>query len=134
MTQAGSVRPQLTTGPITGSRKSYVDGPDGLRVPVRRIGLTTGEHLDVYDTSGPYTDDSATVDLDAGLPALRADWIAAREPVNGAVTQLAYARKGIVTREMQFVAIREGVDADLVRSEGARGRAVIPANCRRPEA
>ena len=134
MTQAGSVRPQLTTGPITGSRKSYVDGPDGLRVPVRRIGLTTGEHLDVYDTSGPYTDDSATVDLDAGLPALRADWIAAREPVNGAVTQLAYARKGIVTPEMQFVAIREGVDADLVRSEVARGRAVIPANCRHPEA
>ncbi|GAY09017.1 phosphomethylpyrimidine synthase ThiC [Pseudonocardia sp. N23] len=134
MTQDSSVRPQVTTGPITGSRKSYVDGPDGLRVPVRRIGLTSGEHLDVYDTSGPYTDDTASVDLDAGLPALRADWIAAREPVDGAVTQLAYARKGIVTPEMRFVAIREGVDVELVRSEVARGRAVIPANRCHPEA
>ncbi|MGD9990919.1 phosphomethylpyrimidine synthase ThiC [Pseudonocardia sp.] len=133
MTQDSSVRPQVTTGPITGSRKSYVDGPDGLRVPVRRIGLTNGEHLDVYDTSGPYTDETATVDLDAGLPALRADWVADREPLDGAVTQLAYARKGVVTPEMRFVAIREGVDVELVRSEVARGRAVIPANRRHPE-
>ncbi|ODU01100.1 MAG: phosphomethylpyrimidine synthase [Pseudonocardia sp. SCN 72-86] len=134
MTQDSSVRPQVTTGPITGSRKSYVDGPDGLRVPVRRIGLTNGEHLDVYDTSGPYTDETATVDLDAGLPALRAGWVADREPVDGAVTQLAYARKGIVTPEMRFVAIREGVDVELVRSEVARGRAVIPASRCHPEA
>ncbi|RTL64748.1 MAG: phosphomethylpyrimidine synthase ThiC [Pseudonocardiaceae bacterium] len=133
MTQDSSVRPQVTIGPITGSRKSYVDGPDGLRVPVRRIGLTNGEHLDVYDTSGPYTDETAAVDLDAGLPSLRADWVAAREPVDGSVTQLAYARKGIVTPEMRFVAIREGVDVELVRSEVARGRAVIPANRCHPE-
>jgi phosphomethylpyrimidine synthase len=130
---SSAVRPQVTTGPIAGSRKAYVDGPDGLRVPVRRIGLTNGEHHDVYDTSGPYTDDDATIDLHAGLPALRASGVADREPVNGAVTQLAYARQGIVTPEMRYIAIREGVDVELVRSEVARGRAVIPANRCHPE-
>jgi phosphomethylpyrimidine synthase len=129
-----SVAPQVTTGPIRGSHKAYVDGPDGLRVPVRRIELSTGEHHDVYDTSGPYTDENATIDVRAGLPALRAPWIAAREPVAGAATQLAWAKAGVVTPEMRFVAVREGVDAELVRSEVARGRAVIPANRNHPEA
>ncbi|MBP2366783.1 phosphomethylpyrimidine synthase ThiC [Pseudonocardia parietis] len=129
-----TVEPQVTTGPIRGSRKVYIEGPDDLRVPVRRVELSNGEHHDVYDTSGPYTDDSATIDLRAGLPALRASWVAEREPVNGAVTQLAYARAGIVTREMRYIAIREGVDVELVRSEVARGRAVIPANRNHPEA
>jgi phosphomethylpyrimidine synthase len=129
-----SVTPTVTTGPIRGSQKAYLDGPGGMRVPVRRIALSTGEHHDVYDTSGPYTDATATVDVRAGLPALRAPWIAAREPVDGAATQLAWARAGVVTPEMRFAAIREGVDAELVRSEVARGRAVIPANRRHPEA
>ncbi|MBW0088604.1 phosphomethylpyrimidine synthase ThiC [Pseudonocardia sp. KRD-184] len=129
-----TVEPQVTTGPIRGSHKVYIEGPDGLRVPVRRVELSNGEHHDVYDTSGPYTDDSATIDLRAGLPALRAPWVAEREPVNGAVTQLAYARAGTVTREMRYIAIREGVDVELVRSEVARGRAVIPANRNHPEA
>ena len=129
-----TVQPQVTTGPIRGSHKVYIEGPDGLRVPVRRVELSNGEHHDVYDTSGPYTDASATIDLRAGLPALRAPWVAEREPVDGAVTQLAYARAGVVTREMRFIAIREGVDVELVRSEVARGRAVIPANRNHPEA
>jgi phosphomethylpyrimidine synthase len=129
-----SVTPTVTTGPIRGSQKAYLDGPGGMRVPVRRIALSTGEHHDVYDTSGPYTDATATVDVRAGLPALRAPWIAAREPVDGAATQLAWARAGVITPEMRFAAIREGVDAELVRSEVARGRAVIPANRRHPEA
>jgi phosphomethylpyrimidine synthase len=124
-----AVAPSVTTGPIRGSHKAYLEGPDGLRVPVRRIELSTGEHHDVYDTSGPYTDDTATIDLAAGLPALRAPWIAAREPG----TQLSYARAGVITPEMRFAAIREGVDAELVRAEVARGRAVIPANRRHPE-
>jgi phosphomethylpyrimidine synthase len=127
------VRPSVTTGPIQGSRKAHLEGPDGIRVPVRRVELTNGEHHDVYDTSGPYTDDAAQVDVRAGLPALRERWIAAREPVDGAVTQLAYARAGVVTPEMRFIAIREGVDVELVRSEVARGRAVIPVNRRHPE-
>jgi phosphomethylpyrimidine synthase len=127
------VRPNVTTGPIQGSAKAYLEGPDGIRVPVRRVHLTNGEHHDLYDTSGPYTDDTANIDVRAGLPALRAPWIAAREPVGGAVTQVAYAKAGIATPEMRFIAIREGVDVELVRSEVARGRAVIPANRRHPE-
>jgi len=129
-----SVQPQVTTGPIQGSRKVYLEGVDEIRVPVRRVGLTNGEHHDVYDTSGPYTDAAAVIDLRAGLPALRAPWIAEREPIGGAVSQLAYARAGIITSEMRFIAIREGVDVELVRSEVARGRAVIPVNRRHPEA
>ncbi|MHA6785596.1 phosphomethylpyrimidine synthase ThiC [Pseudonocardia saturnea] len=116
---------QVTTGPIRGSHKHHIEGPDGLRVPVRRVQLSNGEHHDVYDTSGPYTDDAATIDLDAGLPPCG-------EP-RGEGTQLEAARAGTITREMRFVAIREGVDAELVRSEVARGRAVIPLNRNHPE-
>jgi phosphomethylpyrimidine synthase len=127
-----SVRPSVTTGPITGSRKVYRD-VDGVRVPFRRVDLTNGEHLELYDTSGPYTDDNATIDVHSGLNRLRADWIAEREPVNGAVSQLAYAKAGIITKEMRFVAAREGVDPEFVRNEVAIGRAVIPVNRRHPE-
>ena len=125
-----SVRPSVTTGPITGSTKVYRD-TDGLPVPVRRVGLTNGEHVDLYDTSGPYTDPAATIDVHNGLPRLRADW--GLEPVNGAVTQLAYAKAGIITKEMRFCAAREGVDPEFVRQEVAIGRAVIPLNRNHPE-
>ncbi|MFP5019545.1 phosphomethylpyrimidine synthase ThiC [Pseudonocardia phyllosphaerae] len=122
-------RPQVTTGPIQGSAKAYVEGPGDLRVPVRRIALSNGEHHDVYDTSGPYTDDHAVTDVHAGLPPLRAAWVDGREPG----TQLSYARAGLVTEEMRYIAIREQCDVELVRSEVARGRAVIPANVNHPE-
>jgi phosphomethylpyrimidine synthase len=128
-----SVRPNITTGPITGSHKVYLDGGDGLRIPVRRVELTNGEHFDLYDTSGPYTEDDASIDIHSGLPKLRAEWIGAREPVGGAVTQLAYAKAGTITPEMRFIAARECVDPEFVRAEVARGRAVIPANRRHPE-
>ncbi|WP_168701733.1 phosphomethylpyrimidine synthase ThiC [Gordonia paraffinivorans] len=121
----------LTTGPIEGSSKQYLD-VGHLRVPVRRIHLTNGEHLDVYDTSGPYTDPAADIDVERGLPRVRFSWTRP-EPVAGASTQLAWARAGIVTDEMRFIAAREGVDEELVRSEVAAGRAVIPANHRHPE-
>jgi phosphomethylpyrimidine synthase len=123
-------RPQVTTGPIAGSSKAWVEGPDGISVPVRRIALSNGEHHDVYDTSGPYTDPSAVIDVGAGLPALRAPWIGGREDGG---TQLSYARAGVVTEEMRWVAVRERCDVELVRSEVARGRAVIPANVNHPE-
>ncbi|HTF46845.1 MAG TPA: hypothetical protein VK735_05290, partial [Pseudonocardia sp.] len=55
-----TVTPSVTTGPIQGSHKVYVEGPDDLRIPVRRVDLTNGEHFDLYDTSGPYTDTNAT--------------------------------------------------------------------------
>ncbi|MGW4121075.1 phosphomethylpyrimidine synthase ThiC [Nocardia sp. NPDC004711] len=124
----------VTTGPIEGSVKHYeqveADGTT-LRVPVRRINLTNGEHFDVYDTSGPYTDDTAAIDLEAGLPKLRDTWD--KPQVDGPPTQLAWARQGIITNEMRYIAAREGVAPELVRDEVAAGRAVIPANHRHPE-
>jgi phosphomethylpyrimidine synthase len=128
-----AVDPAVTTGPITGSRKIYRTVGNGLRVPARRVDLTNGAHFDLYDTSGPYTDPAATIDVRAGLPPLRGNWIVEREPVGGAATQLAWARAGSITPEMEFIAIREGLDVELVRTEVARGRAVIPANHRHPE-
>ncbi|GAA1594854.1 phosphomethylpyrimidine synthase ThiC [Kribbella sancticallisti] len=121
-----SVRPTVTTGPISGSEKIYTGD---LRVPSRRVNLTNGEHFDLYDTSGPYTDATAEIDVQAGLPAVRREWIAGREPL----TQLAHARAGTITEEMRYIAVREGVDPELVRAEVARGRAVIPANHNHPE-
>jgi Radical SAM ThiC family len=74
------------------------------------------------------------VDVRVGLPHLRAPWIAKRPTGPGGVcTQMYYARQGIVTHEMAFVAAREGLDVELVRSEVARGRAIIPANRMHPE-
>ena len=126
----------VTTGPIEGSGKRYEE-IDGLRVPHRRIGLTNGDHLDVYDTSGPYTDASATIDLEAGLPPTRDSWSrpAAVDGDHGhpMATQLAWARAGVITPEMRFIAARECCDVELVRDEVAAGRAVIPANHRHPE-
>jgi phosphomethylpyrimidine synthase len=127
------------------SRRVLVEGDLGVRVPMREITLSGGEPpLRVYDTSGPRAHD-----LQAGLPALRADWIAARGDVEPAragalrpvlrardgksVTQLAYARRGEITPEMAFIATREGLPADFVRSEVARGRAIIPSNINHPE-
>jgi len=120
------LQPTDFSSAFPGSSKIHVEASD-VRVPMREIALTNGETLRVYDSSGPQGHDPR-----AGLPKLRAPWLAAR---NGAdtVTQLEYARKGVVTPEMQFVAIREGFDPEFVRSEVARGRAIIPANVRHPE-
>ena len=144
------------------SRRVYVDGPHGIRVPMREIALSAGEpSLRVYDTSGP-----RDADVRQGLPRLREPWIRARGDVRevgrhtlpafardrrhgdaeipealahvvlrgtGRVTQMHYARRGEITPEMEFIALREGLSAELVRSEVARGRAIIPANINHPE-
>ena len=135
------------------STKVHAEGPRGIRVPMREIALSGGEApLRVYDASGPQG-----VDPREGLPALRREWIAARSVVpvrsrgwetdaripaslrrpallgTGPVTQMHYARRGEITPEMEFVAVREGMPADFVRSEVARGRAIIPANINHPE-
>ena len=127
------------------SRKVYVEGEHGVRVPMREISLSGGEPpLRVYDTAGPRIDD-----LTLGLPALREGWIRARGDVDEvkpgrsrpilraraghAVSQLHYARRGEVTPEMAFIATREGLPAEFVRSEVARGRAIIPSNINHPE-
>ncbi|RMH42612.1 MAG: phosphomethylpyrimidine synthase ThiC [Deltaproteobacteria bacterium] len=103
---------------------------DGLRVPFRRIELSGGEPpLDVYDTSGPQG-----YDLRDGLPKLRQPWIERRLARGDAnVSQLHYARRGEITEEMRFVAVREGVTPEFVRDEIAAGRAIIPANRNHPE-
>ena len=140
------------------SRKVYVE-TGRVRVPMREITLAGGEPpLRVYDTSGPHD-----ADVRVGLPPLRRDWIRARGDVTespgdaseiarppgsqpipasfgrpvvrgrGPATQMHYARKGDVTPEMEFVALREGFDPDFVRAEVACGRAIIPANINHPE-
>ena len=153
--------------PLPGSRKGYVEGPHGMRVPFREIALTPtrglrgqvemNPPLRVYDTSGPYTDPAADIDLDRGLPELRRPWILARGEYDrsaprrasapglalarprevlrgrGNVTQMHYAKKGVVTPEMEYIAIREALPVGLVLSEVARGRAIIPANINHPE-
>jgi phosphomethylpyrimidine synthase len=156
-------------------RKHYVAGslwPD-LKVPYKKIiPLKNNQTPDLpqvldYDSSGPYTDPESEIDLEKGLPPLRIDWIRQRgdtdqektdslRPVFKAkagvcVTQMRYAKKGIITPEMEFVALRENLIQDqrltkwnhktprgfempevitpqFVMSEIARGRAIIPAN------
>ncbi len=111
------------------SQKVYVEHGD-VRVPVRRIELSGGEPpFDVYDTSGPQGHDPHH-----GLPKLRAPWIAGRaKDDSGNRSQMHYARRGIITEEMKFVAVRENVAPELVRDELARGRAILPANINHPE-
>ena len=77
----------------------------------------------LYDTSGPQGHD-----VRAGLPKLREPWIAARRAAGTVGTQLYYARRGEITPEMEFIAAREGLPAEFVRAEVARGRAIIPSN------
>jgi phosphomethylpyrimidine synthase len=106
-------------------------GAHVLHVPRRRVHLSNGETLDLYDTSGP-----ELADARVGLPKLRAQWIEERLRSgleDGNRTQLHYARRGVVTPEMAFAAAREGVEPELVRAEIARGRAILPANVRHPE-
>src|SRR5216110_947139 len=153
------------------ARKIYLTGsrPD-LRVPMREIALSGGNPpLRLYDTSGPYTDPDAQIDLKRGLRPLRLPWILGRgdvdelpgptssyrrrrdeDPALGGVrfasvrrphrakpgcrvTQMHYARRGEITPEMEFVALREGMPPELVRDEVARGRAILPANVNHPE-
>ena len=193
---------QQSVQPFTNSEKIYVQGsrPD-IRVPMRQISLDItptefgGEvnaPVIVYDTSGPYTDPAATIDVRKGLADVRSAWINDRNDTElldglssnfglerladpeltamrfahvrnprrakaGAnVSQMHYARQGIITAEMEYVAIRENmqlqearaaglltaqhpgqsfgasvpkqITAEFVREEIARGRAIIPAN------
>ena len=156
------------------SKKVYEQGsrPD-LLVPFRevtltptsgRFGIQQNPPMRLYDTSGPYTDDAAALDVRQGLPALRKNWILERGDVEEtdrilipissrneaeafpgldrrplkaklgrAVTQMHYAKQGIITPEMEFIAIREAVEPEFVRDEVARGRAIIPSNINHPE-
>lgn len=96
-----------------------------LKIPFRRVHLAGGEApFDLYDTSGPQN-----IDPRSGLPLTRKSWIECREARKDArYTQMYYAKKGIVTEEMLYCAVREGLDPKFVCSEVARGRAIIPSN------
>ncbi|MEU2606439.1 phosphomethylpyrimidine synthase ThiC [Streptomyces albus] len=164
-------------GKALGSHKGYLQGPrPDIRVPVRRVHLTNGKDVTLYDTSGPYTDPAIDTDVRRGLAPLRENWIVQRgdteeyagrelrpeddgikhtsprgglrnldavfpgrprQPRRGrdgaSVTQLAYAKRGEITPEMEFVALRENLSAEFVRDEIAAGRAVLPANVNHPE-
>ncbi len=112
------------------SERVYVDSGE-LRVPFREVTLSGGEpKMRLYDTFGPRAED-----LHKGLPKLRQPWIDRRVARGDAnFSQMHYARKGEITEEMRFIAIREGVEPELVRKEVALGRAIIPANIKHPEA
>ncbi|MDO9150583.1 MAG: phosphomethylpyrimidine synthase ThiC [Methylotenera sp.] len=204
LNETASVDESATT-PFAKSRKVYVEGsrPD-IRVPFREISLSDtpsafgaekNPPVVVYDTSGPYTDPTISIDIRNGLPALRTGWIMERgdvEQLDGPtsefghqrlvdpelsemrfnlhrkplrakegmnVSQMHYARKGIITPEMEFIAIRENqrrenmsellqtqhagqdfganipkmITPEFVREEVARGRAIIPMNINHPE-
>lgn len=178
------------------SEKVYLDGKlFPIKVGMRKINLTPTVTFDklknkvmeenppvyVYDTSGPFTDPNVTVDINAGIPRLREQWIERRgdtvtldritsdygnlrlndksldairfprqhKPKKATegkqITQMAYAKMGIITAEMEYAAIRENLNneqlgikshitPEFVRDEVAAGRAVIPANINHPEA
>jgi len=171
----------LSPKSLKGSTKIYRPGKihKNLKIPFRQIKLSptinsenqeiANAPLNVYDTSGPYTDPSIKIDITSGLDELRAPWIQAREDtqqLNSAsshyrlnrvtdktldsirfpsikkplcakaganVSQMHYARKGIITPEMEYIAIREECSPEFVRDEVARGRAIIPVNINHPE-
>ena len=100
-----------------------------LSVPVTEVSLTNGDVVRLYNTEGPQG-----IAPKDGLPPRRAPWIQRRVTRGDTnLSQMHCARKGEITEEMQFVAEREGVPAEFVRDEVARGRAIIPANIHHPE-
>jgi phosphomethylpyrimidine synthase len=155
----------VTTHPFPASRKVYLEGPRGIRVPMREVRLTPTQSFKsgaveenapflVYDTSGPYTDPDVAIDIRQGLSPLRQAWIMGRgdvEELPGVtseygrlrltdhkldalrfahlrkplrakpgrnVTQMHYARKGIITPEMEFIAIRENLKRQAAMYQG----------------
>ena len=141
----------ISREPFPASRKVYVPGElYPVNVAMREISLVSpNPPVVVYDTSGPYTDVSLELDVRQGLPRLREGWVVEGEEgprkarPGGVITQLHYARKGVITPEMEYIAIRENqqmgsgegrITPEFVREEVARGRAVIPSNINHPEA
>ncbi|MEZ5997424.1 MAG: phosphomethylpyrimidine synthase ThiC [Hyphomonas sp.] len=191
--------PKVTTGALPSSRKVYTHPLPDLAVPHREIDLHPSANeppVPVYDTSGPYTDPSVTIDVEAGLARTRRDWVLERggveeyegrdvkpednggasgkhlarefpvkhRPLRGLpgqmVTQYEFAKAGIVTKEMIYVATRENlgrskavegaaeriaqgesfgahipeyITPEFVRDEIAAGRAIIPSNINHAE-
>ncbi len=103
--------------------------PQGHAIPFKRISLSNKQSILLYDTSGPQNFDPIV-----GIPKKRREWVEKRKGRGDKnFSQMHYAKKGIITEEMHFVGMREGIDPEFVRSEVARGRAIIPANINHPE-
>ena len=194
---------KITRTPLPASKKVYVVSPNdpSVRVPMREISLTDGTAVTLYDTSGPYTDESVDIDVNKGIADVRSEWVLSRNDTehyqgrevqpqdnghfdearafqyyNGDlqrtpkralpgknVSQMHYARKGIITKEMEYIAVRENqarealsnefttternqrlkgnslganlqpITPEFVRKEVAEGRAIIPANINHTE-
>jgi phosphomethylpyrimidine synthase len=194
---------KITRTPLPASKKLYVVSPNdpSVRVPMREISLTDGTAVTLYDTSGPYTDESVDIDVNKGIADVRSEWVLSRNDTehyqgrevqpqdnghfdearafqyyNGDlqrtpkralpgknVSQMHYARKGIITKEMEYIAVRENqarealsnefttternqrlkgnslganmqpITPEFVRKEVAEGRAIIPANINHTE-
>ena len=126
------------------ARKVYIDGElFPIRVGMREISLQNDDKVLVYDTTGAYTDEGYRIDIQKGMPRIREEWTRQRmEKDKEFHTQLWYARQGIITPEMEYVAIRENqgntgknrITPEIVREEIAAGRAILPSNYRHPEA
>lgn len=132
------------------SEKVYIPGKifPQIQVPMRRIQLSASStrpdfpnEYFAYDTSGAYTDPNVHTDLKSGLGNLRKKWADQRATSEPKRTQMYYARQGLITPEMEFIAIRENakgaaehITPEFVRDEVSAGRAVIPANINHPEA
>lgn len=134
-----NVNEQITRTPFPQSKKTYVAGTmyADVQVPMREIALTNGEHLTVYDCSGAYTDPNCHIDINQGLAAIREPWIIARtdseycpskiaqafpRKVRAAkpgknVSQLHYAKQGIITAEMEYIAIRENQRREILQQQ-----------------
>jgi phosphomethylpyrimidine synthase len=158
---------QTASKNFAGSKKIYLEGSKKeIKVPMREIlqtdSLTTNGNqknkpIYVYDTSGPYTDPDIEIDIETGIPRSRMSWLKNRK-INS--TQMSLAREGVITEEMEYIAIRENQNIkqnselkegrfhkgenfganipkiytpEFVRNEIATGRAVIPANIKHPE-
>lgn len=194
---------KITRTPLPASKKVYVVSPNepSVRVPMREISLTDGTAVTLYDTSGPYTDESVEINVNKGIADVRSEWVLSRNDTehyqgreiqpqdNGHfdearafqyynddlqrtprralpgknVSQMHYARKGIITKEMEYIAVRENqarealsnefttternqrlkgnplganlqpITPEFVRKEVAEGRAIIPANINHTE-
>ncbi|MDR2936278.1 MAG: phosphomethylpyrimidine synthase ThiC [Rikenellaceae bacterium] len=122
-----------------GATRIYRKTTSGIRVGMKEISLRNGKKIAVYDTAGIYGEDYYVVNPRKGIPKVREEWVRGRG--ENTKTQLWYARNGIITPEMEYVALRESQDApederitpEFVRKEVAEGRAIIPANHRHPE-
>jgi len=158
--QAESFLSSLSGHYYPNSSREFISGSNkDIQVPFRRIHLSETLHqptpdvklppnepVDVYDTSSVYGDPEAAIDVKVGLKKVRESWIQDRhsenQQYNHSITQLAYARRGVITPEMEFIALRENmgrehldnpITPEFVRDEVASGRAIIPVNTHHPE-